>query len=112
MAAKKILLFFVATVTAFTVSAVADVRTWTDRSGQFQIEAEMIGYQRGKVRLRTKDGSVRAVPVDDLSVADQRFVRRLLKRQRDRSPDQNDKQLVALDQPGGSTGWSQWRGPQ
>ena len=112
MSAKKILLFLVATVTAFTVSAVVDARTWTDRSGQFQIEAEMIGYQRGKVRLRTKDGSVRAVQIDDLSVADQRFVQRFLKRQRNRSPDQNDKQLVALDQPGGSTGWSQWRGPQ
>jgi hypothetical protein len=49
-------------------------RVWTDRTGQFQIEAKYLGVEGGKVRLQRRDGRIVSVPLDSLSEADQRFI--------------------------------------
>lgn len=73
----------------------AEIRTWTDASGQHKIEAELVGVQAGKVTLKRADGTVITLTVNQLSAADQ-----------------------ALLGGGASAGggaaagdWPQWRGP-
>lgn len=49
-------------------------RTWTDASGTFQTDAELVGMEDGNVRLKKADGSVITVPIDRLSDNDRHFV--------------------------------------
>src|SRR5262245_30166152 len=56
-------------------SAGADGREWTDASGKFRIEAELVAVRNGKVILEKADGSVITVPLDKLSTADQEFLK-------------------------------------
>lgn len=49
-------------------------RTWSDRSGKFKVEAELLGVTEGKVQLKRKDGQTVEVPLDRLSDEDQKFV--------------------------------------
>jgi len=49
-------------------------RTWTDDSGKFEIEAELVGVEDGIVQLKKSDGKVKAVPLDKLSGNDRRFI--------------------------------------
>jgi len=46
-------------------------RTWTDATGKFKIEAELVRVADGKVELKKADGTVVSVPLDKLSAADQ-----------------------------------------
>lgn len=50
------------------------LRTWTDRSGQFRIEAELVEVGDGLVKLLAADGTPRSVPIARLSEADRRYV--------------------------------------
>ena len=50
-------------------------RTWTDTSGSFSVEAELVDILDGKVRLKKKDGRDITVPLAKLSEADQQFVK-------------------------------------
>jgi hypothetical protein len=50
------------------------VRTWTDRSGEHQIQAKYLGTEDGKAKLEKADGKVILVPTDSLSEADRRFI--------------------------------------
>lgn len=58
--------------------AVAEVRTWTDRSGQHTTEAELLSVGGKAVKLRRTDGKQLTVPLDRLSEADQDFVAEFL----------------------------------
>jgi hypothetical protein len=58
-------------------SAPADrsaLRTWTDRSGKFQIRAKYLATEGEKVKLEKADGTVLTVPLDRLSEEDQKFL--------------------------------------
>jgi thiol-disulfide isomerase/thioredoxin len=59
---------------AFAAAAWAEVRTWTDSSGKFSVEAEFVELQKGKVVLRQEDGKTLGVPLKRLSAADRAFV--------------------------------------
>ena len=52
--------------TAYPVSA----RKWTDRTGKFSTEADLVHVKDGKAILKKSDGKVIAVPLDRLSAAD------------------------------------------
>jgi len=52
-------------------------RQWTDSTGVFTIEAELIEVSGGNVRLRKADGQIVTVPLDRLSAADRDYVRSL-----------------------------------
>jgi thiol-disulfide isomerase/thioredoxin len=54
--------------------AVAEVRTWTDDSGKFNVEAEFITAKDGRVRLRRPDGKSLTVALDRLSEQDRAYV--------------------------------------
>ncbi|NQT13670.1 MAG: hypothetical protein HQ582_13035, partial [Planctomycetes bacterium] len=62
-------------VATLCLTAPADrARTWTDSSGENQVEAELIMWQEGKVWLRRMDGKAFEVALADLSPADQQYV--------------------------------------
>ncbi|KAI8940408.1 hypothetical protein NX059_004098 [Plenodomus lindquistii] len=54
----------------------AKVRTWTDRSGSFKVEAEFILIKDGKIHLHKVNGVKIAVPVTKMSVEDLEYVER------------------------------------
>jgi RNA polymerase sigma-70 factor (ECF subfamily) len=51
-------------------------RTWSDSTGAFSVEAQLVGVEDGKVRLKKADGRTVAVPLDRLCQEDQAFVAR------------------------------------
>ncbi|KAK5735821.1 cytoskeletal protein binding protein [Elasticomyces elasticus] len=50
------------------------LRTWTDRSGTFKVEAEFIGLREGKIHLHKTNGVKIAVPVNKMAVEDLEYV--------------------------------------
>jgi actin cytoskeleton-regulatory complex protein SLA1 len=53
------------------------VRTWTDRSGTFKVEAQFIGLKDGKIHLHKLNGIKIAVPVAKMAVEDLEYVERM-----------------------------------
>lgn len=53
------------------------VRTWTDRSKSFSVEAQFIGLKDGKINLHKMNGVKIAVPVAKMSVEDLEYVERI-----------------------------------
>lgn len=51
-------------------------RTWTDTTGRFRIEAELVEVRDGKAVLKKADGSQLEVPVEKLSPADREFLKK------------------------------------
>ncbi len=56
------------------VSQVPIVRTWSDASGSFSVEAELVAFADGTVQLKKKGGHVISVPFELLSEKDRRFL--------------------------------------
>jgi hypothetical protein len=50
------------------------IRTWTDRSGSFRVEAQFIDYHNGKLRLHKLNGVKIDVPVEKMCAEDVRWV--------------------------------------
>ncbi|KAI9311807.1 hypothetical protein BX666DRAFT_1992646 [Dichotomocladium elegans] len=57
-----------------------EVRTWTDRSGAFKVEAQFLAFYDGKFRLHKTNGVKIDVAVDKMSTEDIRWVERRLGR--------------------------------
>ena len=51
------------------------VRTWSDESGKFTIEATYVQQKQGFVQLRKQDGELLAVPISKLSQRDQDYLK-------------------------------------
>ena len=56
--------------------AAAEMRTWTDISGEFEIRAEYLGFSNGIAYLKSADGQRVEAKLDRLSQVDQEYVRR------------------------------------
>jgi hypothetical protein len=54
--------------------AATALRTWSDATGAFQVEAELVKVADGKVELKKRDGQTLTVPIDRLSQGDQAFL--------------------------------------
>lgn len=55
------------------------VRTWTDHSGSFKVEAQFIGIADGKIHLHKVNGIKIAVPVSKMSPVDLAYVEKVTK---------------------------------
>jgi formylglycine-generating enzyme required for sulfatase activity len=64
----------VATAPLGTSAESVGLRTWTDATGRYRVEAELIDFADEVVHLRKEDDRVIAVPLEKLSLADQRFL--------------------------------------
>ncbi|KAL8370990.1 hypothetical protein RB595_001034 [Gaeumannomyces hyphopodioides] len=53
------------------------VRTWTDRSKSFSVEAQYLGIKEGKINLHKLNGVKIAVPIAKMSVEDLEYVERV-----------------------------------
>lgn len=51
------------------------LRTWTDNTGNFTIDAKYVQQKQGFVQLEKSDGSLVALPISSLSPADQAYVK-------------------------------------
>ena len=67
---------FGSVVTLLAIPAWAQLRTWTDRSGSYKIEAEFVDESGGTVRLKRGDGRIVSLPLERLSAADQAYVQK------------------------------------
>ncbi|KAF1802942.1 hypothetical protein FB192DRAFT_1434352 [Mucor lusitanicus] len=67
------------------------IRTWTDRSGSFKVEAQFIDFHNGKLRLHKLNGVKIDVPVEKMCAEDVRWVEN-----HTRSPSQDDEITPAM----------------
>jgi hypothetical protein len=51
------------------------VRTWTDRSDKWSVEAELVSVADGMVTLKKADATTATVPIEKFSDEDQQFMR-------------------------------------
>lgn len=68
-------------VLALSSSLEADVRTWTDSSGKYEIKAEFVSLINGKVTLKREDGEEKTLPLSKLSDADQQIAKDFARKQ-------------------------------
>ena len=62
---------------AIALVASAEERKWSDKTGKFQVDAELIKVEDGKAVLRRSDGKQVKVPVEHLSDSDQAYLKSL-----------------------------------
>ena len=56
------------------IAQAATARTWTDVTGKFTIEADLVAVEGEQVRLKKTDGTIVTLPINKLSLADRRFL--------------------------------------
>ena len=64
-------------------TAPAWVRTWTDATGKHTLEADFMDSGAGKVWLRNTGGRTFSLPMDQLSKADQQYVRQQVRQRKE-----------------------------
>lgn len=74
----------------------AEIRTWTDESGKFSVDAELMSAAGDKVRLRREDGRIVSIAIDRLSQADQDFIAQQLEREASIDPKAVAQQVADL----------------
>ena len=86
----------------------AEVRTWTDGSGSFSVEAQFVRLEGAKVVLEREDGKTVRIDLVKLSAADQHYVMLALARGYTSSQDDplDSPQRPAPGLPIVSTDWS------
>jgi len=72
--AKSVFFCVVALAPLLSAADSAVPRQWTDSTGRFRLEAELVEVKEGNVHLRRTDGSEIAVPLDRLSESDRRYL--------------------------------------
>ena len=83
----------------------AKLRTWTDRSGAFKVEAQFIGLKDSKIHLHKLNGVKIAVPVAKMAIEDLEYVERATGVSLD-----DDKPLSDIKGRGGQASKSEDRG--
>ena len=61
-----------------TASRGEDLRTWTDSTGQFDLQAKFVSIEDGMVNLVRENGAKMKIALDKLSRADQEYVAGLI----------------------------------
>jgi len=108
----------VAAVLCVVVFSAGYPRTWRDITGEHNIRAEYVKFEKGEVHLkRESDGRIIKLAMDKLSRYDQRWVKNRLKKERaGEVPKSSDRTDELDDTPGTSApsstayDWPQWRG--
>ncbi|KAF5360278.1 hypothetical protein D9758_009134 [Tetrapyrgos nigripes] len=54
------------------------IRTWCDRTGQFKVNAALLAYKDGKLRMHKTNGVIIEVPTEKMSVEDMKYVQNLM----------------------------------
>ena len=80
-------------------------RKWTDNTGKFSVEAELVEVKDDQVVLKRADGSKTSVPINRLSETDRRYLNSLAKSD---SQPSNDAARVYLSYPDAVTEVPSW----
>ncbi|KAJ9157670.1 Actin cytoskeleton-regulatory complex protein sla1 [Pleurostoma richardsiae] len=82
------------------------VRTWTDRSKSFSVEAQFLGLKDGKINLHKMNGVKIAVPISKMSIEDLEYVERAtgISLDEDKPLSEVKKARAARDNGGSSSG--------
>src|SRR5215210_4660008 len=75
----RALVFLLACLWAVLAARADDLRTWTDKTGKFKIEAKFLGVENGKALLEKPDGSRLQIDLDKLSAEDRKLAEKLHK---------------------------------
>jgi SLA1 homology domain 1, SHD1 len=65
---------FLAISVSFELNSVAEARTWSDASGKFKVEGELVSFHDGIVVVQTAKAGLLALRIEQLSAADQEYV--------------------------------------
>ncbi len=60
---------------ALALCGTAAAREWTDATGKFKVQGELVAVRAGKVIIEKADGSIISVPLEKLCAADQEFLK-------------------------------------
>ena len=71
---RNFLTFLVAVVVCSSVVLAEEMRTWTDSSGAFTIEASLVSFDGTTAKLQKADGKILSLSIDKLSEEDQRYL--------------------------------------
>jgi len=69
--------FVLMSLLCFSISFTLHAREWTDSTGVFTVEAELVEVAGTTVRLKKPNGTIIAVPLGRLSAADQQYLKSL-----------------------------------
>ena len=82
-------------------------RKWTDNTGKFSVEAELVEVKGDKFLLKKPDGSVVTVPIARLSEADRRHVKEQAARPAaDTQPPGGGRSSIEADAAGLEASWT------
>ena len=56
-----------------------EYRTWSDSTGKYRVEAELLSYGAGKARLKKRTGELIELPIEKLSEDDRKYIRSKLR---------------------------------
>lgn len=62
------------TVASANTDDLHSMRTWSDLTGKFTVEAAFVSYTAGKLKIRRKDGRIVELQLDQLSKTDQEWI--------------------------------------
>jgi len=101
-----------------------EYRTWTDSTGQYQVQAVMVDFTDEAVRIKKRDGQIVSVPIAKLSKFDQLYIKRkadrmgAASRSKDSSTEPDFEPSPPRIEPGpprvppvAQADWPGWRGP-
>ena len=71
---NRLIIIFAMAALFFRGSVFAEMRVWEDTSGK-SVKAEFVRELFGSVELRRPDGSLRSIPLEELSAQDTRYLR-------------------------------------
>lgn len=66
---------FVLLIAAVIVPSVCWARTWTDKTGKYKVDADLVAFNDKSVVLKRADHELGMVPIDALSPADQEYLK-------------------------------------
>lgn len=75
MGHQQMRILFVAVLGVAVCTPIASARNWTDAAGKHTVEAELVEFKEGTVRLKKADGRIISLPLEELSDADQDYVK-------------------------------------
>src|SRR5947199_5659435 len=73
--ALRFVVLILACMPSISLTQLAAGREWTDATGKFCVEAELVSIESGTVTLRKPDGLLIAVPQEKLGAADQEYLK-------------------------------------
>ena len=92
------------------------VRTWFDKTGTQRRVGTFVDFKNGRVRIRSENGEIFAVPLEAFSKLDQEYVRQQSKRSTDRRSSERSKRARRRSStdaaPATGEDWPQFRGPR